>query len=266
VVVTESDEFTELLGAYALDAVDAAERVAIERHLTECPRCRAEVAEHREVASYLAHAGGEAPAGVWDKIAAELAPPAPPMRMAVLPTSERASTSPTAAVEKPDDLASPVASIEGATRSGRGPSRPMLAVLAVAASIIVILGVVVVAQSRRVSGGETIEEMAADASTHSKLAVDLAGDGGSARAVVGADGKGYLIMDGVAAPSSGDVYQLWGKVNDTVLSLGTFGDAGVVPFSVDPTRIGDIELFAVTQEKAPGVVASTQDPVMVGTV
>ena len=30
--------------------------------------------------------------------------------------------------------------------------------------------------------------------------------------------------------------------------------------------IGDIELFAVTEEKAPGVVASTQEPIMAGTV
>jgi hypothetical protein len=39
-----------------------------------------------------------------------------------------------------------------------------------------------------------------------------------------------------------------------------------VPFSVDPSRIGDIELFAVTQEKAPGVVASSEKPILAGTV
>ena len=108
--------------------------------------------------------------------------------------------------------------------------------------------------------------MASAATGSSKLQVDLAGDAGSAKAVVGADGKGYLIMDGVDAPTDGDVYQLWGKVDETVLSLGTFGDSGVVPFSVDPNRIGDIELFAVTEEKAPGVVASDQDPILAGTV
>ena len=123
------DEFTDLLGAYALDAVDAEERAAIERHLVDCPRCRAEVAEHREVASYLAHSGGDAPAGVWDKIAAELAPPAPPMRMTILPTGEAAPSPTPAEVEAP---AAPVASIDQA-RSSRRPSRPMLAVLAVAA-------------------------------------------------------------------------------------------------------------------------------------
>jgi hypothetical protein len=40
----------------------------------------------------------------------------------------------------------------------------------------------------------------------------------------------------------------------------------VVPLSVDPQRVGDIELFAITQERAPGVVASENDPILVGTV
>lgn len=261
--MTEGDAFTDLLGAYALDAVDPDERAAIERHLTDCPRCRAEVAEHREVASFLSHTGAPAPEGVWDKIAAELAPPAPPMRMTILPTGEAATAS---SAGRPDDRLAPVTPIADAPAAGRRPARPMLAVLAVAACIIVVLGVVVVTQSRRVGGSQTIEEMASDAAADSKLRVELAGDDGTAQAVVGDDGKGFLIMDGVAAPADGDVYQLWGKVDDTVLSLGTFGDAAVVPFSVDPSRIGDIELFAVTQEKAPGVISSEQTPILAGTV
>ena len=262
--MTDNDEFSELLGAYALDAVDPDEREAIERHLVDCPRCRAEVAEHREVAAYLSHTGAAAPEGVWDRIAADLAPPAPPMRMTILPSGEAAKAAADAAPSA--DGAGSVTSIDRAPSAGRRPSRPMLAVLAIAACIIVVLGVVVAAQSRRVVGDRTVEEMASDAVADSKLKVDLTGDAGSARAVVGADGTGYLIMDGVAAPADGDVYQLWGKVDGTVLSLGTFGAAEVVPFSVDPERIGDIELFAVTQEKAPGVIESTQTPIMAGTV
>jgi len=262
--VSDNDEFSELLGAYALDAVEPEEREAIERHLVDCPRCRAEVAEHREVAAYLSHTGAPAPEGVWDRIAAELAPPAPPMRMTILPTGEAATAD--VPVDPADDADESVTPIDRTPGAGRRPSRPMLAVLAVAACLIIVLGAVAVAQSRRVTGNQTIEEMASDAAANSKLKVDLAGDAGSARAVVGADGKGYLIMDDVSAPAEGDVYQLWGKVDETVLSLGTFGDASVVPFSVDPARIGDIELFAVTQEQAPGVVASQQDPVLAGTV
>ncbi len=266
------DEFSELLGAYALDAVDADERERIELHLIDCPRCRAEVAEHREVASYLSQSGAPAPEGIWDRIASELAPPAPPMRMAITPTGEAVAAAdpepPTGAVGAPgavaEDNVSPIGSAPSAT--SRRPSRPMLAILGVAACIIALLGVVAVSQTQRANRGQTIEELASAAAADSKLKVDLAGDDGSARAVVGANGRGYLIMDDVAPPADGDVYQLWGKVDGTILSLGTFGDADVVPFSVDPSRIGDIELFAVTQEKAPGVVSSENPAIMAGTV
>src|SRR5687768_10822196 len=80
-------EIQELLGAYALDAVDAAESDAIELHLRDCPRCRAEVEEHREVAAMLAHTGTSAPSGVWDRIVASLdgAEEAPAMRLSVTP-------------------------------------------------------------------------------------------------------------------------------------------------------------------------------------
>jgi hypothetical protein len=39
-----------------------------------------------------------------------------------------------------------------------------------------------------------------------------------------------------------------------------------VPFSVDPNRLDDVALFAVTQEKAPGVPSSANTPVLAGTV
>jgi len=65
-------ELQELLGAYALDAVDPDEAAAVEEHVASCPRCRAELAEHRETAAMLASVGAPAPEGVWDRIAAEL--------------------------------------------------------------------------------------------------------------------------------------------------------------------------------------------------
>jgi hypothetical protein len=67
------DEIAELLGAYALDAVSPDEATEIEQHLAECPRCRAEVAAHREVAGVLGNLGGTVPAGLWGRIADELA-------------------------------------------------------------------------------------------------------------------------------------------------------------------------------------------------
>ena len=75
-------EIKELLGAYALDAVDDDEREAVDRHLEGCVPCQTEVAEHREVASLMAVGWVPAPEGIWDRIAASLEETPPAMRWA----------------------------------------------------------------------------------------------------------------------------------------------------------------------------------------
>jgi hypothetical protein len=146
-------------------------------------------------------------------------------------------------------------------------------VVAVAACIVAALGFVAVGQSQRLDRLETalsdrtMQDVATDAVADAPVMARLEGTQGSAEAVVDERGQGFLIMSDMPAPAEGNVYQLWGKVDETILSLGTFGaDADVIPFSVDPDRLDDIELFAVTEEAWPGVVASEQDPVMAGTV
>jgi anti-sigma-K factor RskA len=63
--LTSTDQFGESLQAYALGALDGAERDALEAHLaTGCPECAAELAEARWVVSQLAYAApAAAPAG-----------------------------------------------------------------------------------------------------------------------------------------------------------------------------------------------------------
>ncbi len=70
-------EIEELLGAYALDAVDPAETEVIELHLRGCPSCVAEVVSHREVAASMVQPGAAAPDNVWHRLAAELEEPPP---------------------------------------------------------------------------------------------------------------------------------------------------------------------------------------------
>ncbi|MGH9066934.1 MAG: zf-HC2 domain-containing protein, partial [Acidimicrobiales bacterium] len=82
-------EIESLLGAYALDAVDGSEAEAVELHLQICPRCRAEVAEHRETAALLGHTGAVAPAGLWDRIAGELEEPPPDLALGRLDPAGR---------------------------------------------------------------------------------------------------------------------------------------------------------------------------------
>src|SRR4051794_22236213 len=74
------EEVAEMLGAFALDAVDPDERVLVEDHLADCARCRAEYEGYREVTGLLA-AGGAAPEGAWDRIAGSLHEPPPPLAL-----------------------------------------------------------------------------------------------------------------------------------------------------------------------------------------
>ena len=86
--LTPSAEIEELLGAYALDAVDPDDGGARSRqHLDGCVRCAAEVGQHHEVAGLLANSGAPRPPGCgtgspagsgrtsdesWDRLAARL--------------------------------------------------------------------------------------------------------------------------------------------------------------------------------------------------
>ncbi len=71
-------EVEELLGAYALDAVDADERVAVERHLASCCWCALEVDLHREAATLLVPGSPTPPLAVRQRIARRIAPGAAP--------------------------------------------------------------------------------------------------------------------------------------------------------------------------------------------
>jgi hypothetical protein len=252
------DPYTALLGAFALDAIDGEEREAVELHLLECPRCRAEVAEHREVASFLSQTGAPAPEGVWDRIVAELSPEAPPLRLAMVPVDDGVSSS---------GVVTPLA-----PRSSRVRRRTFAAALSAAAVIVALLGVSVrqyVKIDRMQSSVQSVspERRALDVMSGSGLQVHLNGRYGTAQAVVSDRGEGYLIAKNLPAPKSGTVYQLWGQINDRVLSLGTFdGRSRVVPFSVDGKRMKQIQSFSVTEELAPGVTASANPPVVAGTV
>src|SRR5271156_7111790 len=66
------DEASELLAAFALDAIDGDEHRQIEEHLAGCPRCRAEVDAHREVAAALGNSVEPLPEGLWESIAGRL--------------------------------------------------------------------------------------------------------------------------------------------------------------------------------------------------
>jgi anti-sigma factor RsiW len=250
------DEIAELLGAYALNAVDPDEARAVEAHLAECPRCRAEVAEHRDVAALLGNSGGDAPDGLWERIAASLEEPAPPMRLDL-------SAGEAAASVVPIDRAR-------GRRSG-GRWAPVAAALGAAAAVVIaVLGVRVVDQQDRLDDLETAladadlqraaEAALADARATRTTLRSESGDV-AVVAVLLPDGTGYLMAEDLPALPDDRIYQLWGQTEGGLISLGVFRtESGVVPFQAT----GSLELLAITEESAGGVVASENPPVVAG--
>lgn len=241
------DQIAELLGAYALDAVDPDEAAAVEAHLEVCPRCRDEVARHLEAVAFLANAGSVAPEGVWSRIAASLEEPPPRLELTRLPLAR-----------------------------GRGrrslPARPVVAIAAIAAAVIGLLGVQVQRQDGRLDRlSPALEQRGLDVAVAAALfddrsmKVELVSDDGDlyAKAVVQPDGKGYLVSHNLPELPSEETYQLWGLVGDQTVSLGVLGaEPGVRAF----TAAGDVSVLAVTAEQAGGVVSPTRAPIVRGFV
>lgn len=238
-------DIQELLGVYALDAVDAEEADLIEVHLRECPRCRAEVAAHRETAAALAHSGSSAPPGVWERIAGSLEESPPKLDMAkvvALRPPRRAVPIPVAA-----------------------------AVAAVAAAVIAVLGVQVNRLDDRTG---TLEEALGRSGLEQAVQVALFDQGARrvdlrssegvtlAHAVVRRSGEAYFVPDNLPALSTEETYQLWAVVDDRAVSVGVLGSKpGVSAFKVAGSGV---TFLAVTTEEAGGVVSSTKTPVLQG--
>ena len=235
-------ETADLLGAYALDAVEVDEREA-----SECPRCRAEVADHRMVASFLASGGGRAPDGLWDRIAGSLEEPPPELRLApVVPLAGRRSVS----------------------------ARVGAAATAVAAAVIAILGFEVVHQGNQIDHLASQQRPGADllaaatralADPDARRAVLRSPDGHlSAEAAVRADGTGFLVVHRLPALPSDRTYQLWALAKGQKISAGVLGPhPQVVAFRYAAT---DVTGFAVTSEQEGGVVETANAPVILGAV
>lgn len=234
-------EIEELLGAYALDAVEPDEREAIEAHLSTCPRCRAEVDAGREIAAGLAQTGAPAPEGVWERIAGAIeGEPPPPLRLV--------PASPPAPPQR---------------SSGTGVARrAFLVVAAVAAGLVVVALAAQAIRDPDDSSGQDLAAAAASAfDDPDARRGELHDDAGAVLATVAVlpDGNAFLRADDLPAIDEG-VYQLWGASPDNVVSLGVFDDGQeVIAFHVDSR----MDTIMVTHEDEP-VERSERPPVVLG--
>jgi hypothetical protein len=263
----------ELLGVYALDAVDDDERRIVDQHISVCPRCRSEVEGHREVAAMLAGDAHGAPDSarskrrVWDQIVTELTAEAPPLKLAsVVPISPKP--------EGPQ--------IRERSQTTRA-SQTAVWMAGVAAALVLLLGAGLAVQSTRLSGAEaelaareqqvaslaaTLQAEPLDQAVNAALSdpaaqvVSLTADTSldAMLVVLLPDGTGYVVQNSLDPLPADATYQLWAVVDGKVISAGVLGnEPEVVPFHLDPEGL---EGLVITQEEAGGVPQSEADPVV----
>jgi anti-sigma-K factor RskA len=236
------DPIEELLGAYALDAVDDTERVHIEAYLAGNPRARAEVERHREVAALLAVGSERPPEGLWDRIAGALEEPAPapgPRLARVLP-------------------------MEQAPRRRRAWFGGVAAAAAAVVAAVAVTAIVV-DDDDRLTGDAAVAAAYDDALTSPEgRRTELVGEDQpfTADAVLLPNGTGYLSASDLPELPDTETWQLWGVYgDDDVISLGVLGNRpGVQPF----TAHDDVQALVITREQAGGVPQSTTGAVLVG--
>ncbi len=240
-------EVEELLGVYALDALDGAEAAEVEAHLATCPRCAAEVLEHREVAALLAHSGSPAPDGLWGRISDSLSVPPPVIDF------DRAS------LARADIDSRPTGRRGWAVRAG--------ALGLVAAAVLIgILGVRVRDLDRQIDQIDAtdlaVKQALADPGADVVKLTSADGTVGG-KVVISSAGPDFLVASDLPALADDRTYQLWGVVEGNVISLGVLGNQpDVVSFETS----GRVSTFALTDEVAGGVVVSTQAPVATATL
>lgn len=240
------DQQRELLGVYALDALDDDERAEVTELVLTDESARAELHTLQLGVAWLDHASTGAPLHVWRAIEREIAPetkvPAVEVAPAVDLGARRAARTVRTAHERP--------------RWSR-----VLAVAAAALALVAVTLGVVIANTGDESS-PTVAALAARADARGATdAPLLTADGDRAgRVVVAADGRAYLVWSTPPAVAAGSrTYQLWELTPEGPRSAGLLGGAA----ADHQFRVGsDATAVAVTLEPRGGSLAPTGSPVV----
>jgi hypothetical protein len=246
------DAIIELLGAFALDAVDPDEAAAVRDHLAGCPACRDEVAQHHQTAGILAPTGGEPPAHLWEGISSRLGQPGLPA-VPVAADQPQPAARPHPAPKRPD--------------RPRWGLRIGALVAAAAAAAIAALGVEVGRLDHRLNqvaaatGAQNLSDAARNALLNPQTQRILLNGPGPrpqvlAEVVAGTPSTAFLFNRGLPALSAARTYQLWLTGQGRTVSIGLLGaNPGTVAFALGPGVPS--RGFAVTVEPVNGSIVPT---------
>ena len=254
------EEASELLGAYALDAVDGDELDALEVHLATCPRCRSELDGLREVAGAIGNSVEPLPEGLWSSIASRL-----PER----PGDEEPPPMPQLGHESRSPFRPPP---DRRQRRRRTTVATVGALAVAAAAVAVVLGIGLVQADNKVSNLQAAAAHQSSAVTvalrtpgHHLVDLDTSSHAQLAQFVVVPDGRGYLVSSDLPRLNESQTYQLWGIVGGRPVSLGLLGAApGQAVFTMAGSKRPSH--LSITAEPSGGSVIPTGAIVATGTV
>jgi anti-sigma-K factor RskA len=241
----------ELAGAYALDALDDAERERFERHLARCSSCAEDVRKMTSTATALAMAvAAEPPPGLKARVlaAAATTPQLPPLPAAAAARRRHA---------------------RHVTGSAWFP-RLALGVAAVGVAAAVALAVVTVSTQDRLNTARAQNQALAAvlAAPDAQIATATSSTGGSATVVLSyAEQKMIFTSSGLPRLPNSKVYELW------LLSTGSARSAGLLPEPADgktapvlAAGLTSADKVGVTVEPAGGTSSPTTTPILVMTL
>lgn len=231
------DEIKDLLGAYALDAVEPDEAALVAAHLGTCEECRWEVDGYRHVAALLPRQELAPPDRVWERIRREtIAGPGSDRRRLWVGVAAGVALMAALGVQSLR-----LSGLQADLTAARSDASRLQAELE-------SLDVDDLAQRlAQREGAVTVELQTAE--------------GPAGTVVLLPDGTGIITSHQLPPLDPARTYQLWAVQDGEVISAGVLGpQPGVVAFHVDSSRL---EALVITEEEAGGVPVSSQPAVAV---
>ncbi|MGI9605104.1 MAG: anti-sigma factor domain-containing protein [Acidimicrobiales bacterium] len=229
-----TDDLHELAAAYALDALEPAERDAFEAHHATCESCRREVSEFRATAAELSTgASTPPPASLRDRVLAEVS------------VSRQDAPLPADDVIDLDLI-----------RRGR---RPLL--VAVAAALVLIVGIGIASLLTSDDAPQTAYPAVLEAVDARELALEGPWPGSVSVAWSEVTERYAMIAEGLPGPGEGLTYELWIIAEGAPIPAGLFvPDGGAT--ELDDALPATPAVWAITIEPVGGSTQPTGDIIL----
>lgn len=232
------DELRELLGAFALDAVDADERDQIEQFVLDDRDARVELHQLEHAVAWISHASPRPSAAAWDSVRREM---------------DRDLAAPSVTAPSGDTV-EPTGSV--VALEPRRIRRNWRQLTAVAAAAVILVGTAI-------GVAKIIDK---DSGPATRTVALHAPDGRTAiSASLASNGDGSIVSSTLPAAPAGHVYQLWAQPTPTT----PMHSAGLLGRSIAGEHIhippGSTRI-AISVEPDGGSPAPTTDPVAISGV